>query len=453
MLTDRIRFNRVIFRNEVFASGYLEKTVDSVAHHLDDRCRSNSPIVYLLAPNHIKTVIAFLGILKSGRTCLLVDPKTGTLEYEEMLADTQPSAVVRIDDASIEFDFAREFAFTDFRMEPALVSQLDDVCIMLYTAAEDGYAKAAMLTHANVLSNALAIANENRTDESSVSCSILPLHHLFGFQNGALSPLVAGGSFLICDISDMQKTATLARDLLQYGVSHIYSVPLMYYLLSKSAAIHEIGRRVYSMISGGYKSPSSLRDRFESRLHIPLYEGYGLTEASPVCTWQCKTKKYDKTSLGLPMVDYRVKITDASGRDLPCGEKGEICFRGGNVMKGYFKYPEATAHALEGGWLHTGDYGTLDPDGNVFFLGVKKNMFNVAGKKVYPEEVRRLMMRNENVENAELRSDYDPLTGDRIKARITLKHRTDESKKDFLQWCANSIGHHKIPQNISFGEE
>ncbi len=453
MLTDHIRFNRIVFRNRVFTAGYLDNAVDAVARYLDDHARSNSPIVYLHAPNHIKTVIGFLGILKSGRTCLLVDPKTGALEYEEMLADTPPAAIMRIDEAPIEFDFAGEIDLTDYRMEPSLVSQLGDVCLMLYTAAEDGYAKAAMLTHANILSNAKAMYEDIRVREDSTTCAMLPYHHLFGIQNGLISPVVGGGSLVIADISDIQNLSTIVDDLLVHNVSHIYSVPLVYYLLSKSSRMHEVCRQAFQLITGGYKLPASLRDRFERKFAAQLYEGYGLTEASPVCTSQSRSRPFAADSMGPALLDYQVGIFDDVGRELPSNEKGEICIRGGNVMKGYFNRPDATQKVLRGGWLHSGDYGKRDNTGNIYFLGLIKKMFNVAGNKIYPEEVRRLMLHHGNVSGVELWSDYDPLTGDRMKAKIRLKNNSNGAGEEFSRWCAGAIGPHKIPQNISFEQE
>ena len=444
MLIDHIRFNRIIFRHQVFTKDYTAKAVDDCSKYLDDHIHSNSPVVYLIAPNHIKTVIAFLAIVKTGRTCLLVDPGVGSLEYEEMLEDSTPSAIITIDPGPIEFDFDKEVAVTDYHMDPALVSQLDDVCLLLYTAAEDGFAKAAMLTHENLLSNAIAINKENRADENGVSCGILPFHHLFGFQNGVISPLIAGGSFLICDISDMQKISLIIDDILQHKISFIYSVPLIYYLLSKSLHISEIGRQTYSMISGGYKLPAALRARFE-KLNIPIYEGYGLTEASPVCTWQRKMQNFHRDSVGMPIVNYQIRIIDESGNEVPRGAKGEICVFGDNVFKGYFRHSEATQKVLFNGWLHTGDYGKIDDPGNLFFLGLKKRMFNVAGKKVYPDELQRLMMRNKNVEQVELWTEYHAMMGDRVNARIKLKNVINGAEKDFYRWCTRAINRNKLP--------
>jgi acyl-CoA synthetase (AMP-forming)/AMP-acid ligase II len=449
-LIDQVRFNRIFFRDQVFTKEYLAPAVDECARYLDKHIRSNSPIVYLVAPNHIKTIVAFLGIAKTGRATMLVDPKTGKLEYEEMLADTTPSAIMKIDPATIDFDYEKEIAITDYTMDPKLVAELDDVCVMLYTAAEDGYAKAAMLTQGNMLSNAHAIIEENRVDIESVTCALLPIHHLFGFQNGVISPLVAGGSIVIYDVSDTQSIHRIAENINELSVTHLYSVPLIYYLLSKASPIKSIGKQAYSLIVGGYKLPASVRSRYEQKLEIPLYEGYGLTEASPVCTWQCKGKRYDNNSVGLPMVNYKVRIIDAAGNNVPSGETGEICVSGDNIMKGYFNHPVATRQTIISGWLHTGDYGKQDKNGNVFLLGLKKKMFNVGGNKVYPEEVKRLMMKNSNVKCVEFSSDYIEILGDKIHADISLKDTSIIAKESFFAWCKENLTPFKIPEEIAF---
>ncbi len=282
---------------------------------------------------------------------------------------------------------------------------------------------------------------------------MLPFHHLFGIQNGLLSPAVGGGSILIADISDIRKLSSIVDDILLHGVSHVYSVPLVYYLLSKSSRMHEVCRQAFQLITGGYKLSGSLRDRFEKKFSTHLYEGYGLTEAAPVCTSQSRSRPFAADSIGPALLDYQVGILDDAGRELPLNEKGEICIRGDNVMKGYFNRPDATEVALRGGWLHTGDWGKRDETGNIYFLGLIKKMYNVAGNKVYPEEVRRLMLRNGNVAGVELESNYDPLTGDRITAKIRLKDNADGAGQEFSRWCAKAIGPHKIPQTISFEQD
>jgi long-chain acyl-CoA synthetase len=205
------------------------------------------------------------------------------------------------------------------------------------------------------------------------------------------------------------------------------------------------------MMSGGYKLPASLRERFEQKLKIPIYEGYGLTEASPAFTCQSPIKPFDKDSIGRVMVNYQVKIVDEAGNEVPFGQKGEIWFHGDTIMKGYFNCPEATKQKIAGGWLRTGDYGKLDKEGNVFFLGLKKKMFNVAGNKVYPAEVKRLMMKNGNIASIELRSEYNDLTGDSVKATISFKNNAPSALADLRAWCSAMLTKYKTPSSMISG--
>jgi long-chain acyl-CoA synthetase len=447
-LTDSIRFNLIIFRDRVFTKEYMVRAIDACARYLDKNIRSNSPVVYLVAPNHIKTIIGFLAIIKTGRTALLVDPKVGKIEYEEMLADTTPSAILRIDRQTIEFDYDKEVELTGSSMDPSLVAQLDDVAVMLYTAAEDGYAKAAMLTHRNLLSNAQVICEDNHVDASSTSCALLPFHHIFGFQYGVITPLIGYGSLLVIDNGNAQRIDLIAEEISRHKTTQIYSIPLMYYLLSKSPAIRDISKQVHSLICGGYQLAGFLKSRFEQKCGIPLLEGYGLTETSAGCLWQQWGEKYANGSVGRAVRNCRVKIFDEANNEVHLNEKGEICVQGDNITKGYFNRPEATCKTIINGWLHTGDYGKQNENGDVFFLGCKKSMYNVGGNKVYPEEVIKILKMNPNVETVEFRSEYDELTGDRIRAWIKLSDTSQKAIAGFKEWCFRGLTPHKVPQFV-----
>ncbi|MBN2036730.1 MAG: AMP-binding protein [Chitinispirillaceae bacterium] len=450
LLTDHIHFNRIIFRDRIFTGDYLQKAIDDFALYLDRNIRSNSRIVYLFAPNHIKTVIAFLGIIKTGRAALLVDPKVGKLEYEEMLADTKPSAIVEIDPAPIEFDFDKEIELTDNRMDDTEISQLDDVCLLLYSNAEDGYAKAAMLTHRNLLSNALTIAAENRANSDSISSALLPFHHIFGLQYGIITPFIGGGSILICDVSNIRKLYRDAEEICRNKISHVYSIPIIFYLFSKSPYIDKISNQIYSIISGGYKLPLSLQLAFKRKWNIQIIEGYGLTESSAGCTWQCKDDLNNVNSIGRAVTNYQVKIFNESNIEAPHNQKGEICIKGEGVMKGYFKHSESTKTSIINGWLHSGDYGTQDEKGYLYYCGLKKKMFNIAGNKAYPEEIIRLVSNSGLVNHLELYSIYNEIIGDEIHATVALSDSSTSAQENFRKWCKYNLTPYKIPKRIVF---
>jgi acyl-CoA synthetase (AMP-forming)/AMP-acid ligase II len=174
LLTDKLDFGNIYFRNNTYTPVTVSRSIDAVADCLNKQAVSNSPFVYLFAPNHIKMVYALYGIIKSGRICVLVDPAIGKLELAEMMLDTIPGALIRIDKTTDTFDFAKEFEFRDCRVEEKRLEGLEDVCLILYTNAADGYAKGAMLTNGNLLTDAEAGIFANKVSAGSVSCALIP---------------------------------------------------------------------------------------------------------------------------------------------------------------------------------------------------------------------------------------------------------------------------------------
>ena len=192
LLTDFLQPGKVIFRKKEYGPEIVMAGIDSVARYLKDNLVSDSPFVYLFATNHIKTVFSYFGIIKARRVCVIMDPKIGKLELSEMLLDTPPAACIRIDKATETFDFSKEIEIRNQSWKNDGGEDLSDVCTMIYTAAEDGYAKAVMLTHENMLANARAIAEGNSVTAGSITCALLPFCHSFGLQTGIITPLLSG---------------------------------------------------------------------------------------------------------------------------------------------------------------------------------------------------------------------------------------------------------------------
>ena len=160
-LTDFLNFGNIFFNDKTYSPETIRASIDAVAENLTKRFISNSPFVYLFAPNHIKTVYGLFGIIKAGRVCVLVDPALKHFELEEMMKDSPPGALIRLDKQTDVFDFYKEIEVKHYQLSPSRIQGLDDVAMMLYTAADDGYAKGAMLTHENILANARAIVESN----------------------------------------------------------------------------------------------------------------------------------------------------------------------------------------------------------------------------------------------------------------------------------------------------
>lgn len=442
------RFNKVIFNDRVYTHQELCFSIDSLCTFLEQNIESSSPFVYLFAYNHIKTLVAYFGALKAGLSVVLVDPETGPLELKDMFRDSPPGILVKMNPDTPGFT-EKEFVFLKPR-EETLPTKPYHGYTLVYTSADDGLSKAALLSEKNILCNAKALAGINETDERSTIVSLIPFHHLFGFTTGLLSPLISGSTLFLYDMRHIMSVANLAGQIGKHGITDIYSVPLVYYLLSKIPEFKEKARNFHCLTTGGYKMPRTLHELYVNRFGISLHEGYGLTEASPICSWHRPKDPIKPDSVGRVFPCCEIKTFGPGDEELPRGGEGEICIRGENVMEGYLQKPEATEKALRNGWLHTGDIGKVDEEGFLYLTGLKKRMLNVAGKKVFPSEVERYMNQNPNLGFVEIYGQKSPLEGEVLRARIKLKDNSRESQASFRKWCMESLSHYKVPKHMEF---
>jgi long-chain acyl-CoA synthetase len=450
LLTDHLQLGPVNFDGRTYAPEFVMGQIDAVARYLDRHCTARSPIVYLVATNHPKTVAGYFGIIKSGRVCLLVDPASRSLEWAEMTRDAPPSAIIRFDRSSEALELEREIELHDGIVDSDQTAELDRVCTMLFTAADDGYAKAAMLTHDNMLANARSVVECNRLDATTPSCSLSPLAHLFAVQSGLVAPALAGSPICIVVSEPLVRLRAAVCELRAAQVARLQSVPIVFYLLGKVWSQQDSSSIPQVLVSGGAKLPSSVSRHYRQTLGRQIHEGYGLTEAAPICSWHHPTDRIRPESVGRAISGCQISIQDQVGRALPVGTVGEVCARGPNVMKGYFRHPEATEVALRRGWLHTGDVGRLDQDGYLYLTGLKKRMINAAGKKVYPAEVERLMRLYTDLEDVAIWGEPEEIRGEVVTGRVRLRRKSAAMEQAFRNWCSQHISAYKIPSRIEF---
>jgi long-chain acyl-CoA synthetase len=450
LLTDFLDFGNIYFQDKTYTPDIIRRNIDAVADYLKKGTASNSPFVYLFAPNHIKMVYALFGIIKSGKICVLVDPALKHLEIEEMMRDTSPSTLIRIEKDTDTFDFSKEFEFTHYQLQEKRLEGLEDVCLIVYTNASDGWMKGAMLTNENLLADARAGVTCNPDYENTVSCSIIPFHHLYALQTGIIIPSIARGNILIEDIANFSSIKKMGKELERFKATYIYAAPLVYYFLSKLPNIKSIVGQARNLTSGGQSLAGNIYDSFKNSYNVEIQEGYGLTEASPICTWHWPGDKIKQGSVGRAFPCCKVAIFNSQDQTLPPGEAGEICIKGANVMKGYYNNPEATQLTVKNGWLYSGDIGKMDDEGYVYFIECKKRMFNVGGNKVYPAELERFLKINRNALRVTVQGESDEFLSNIIRVFVELRDKTEEAQKEYLGWCAENIAKYKLPRKIEF---
>jgi len=433
----------LVYGDCVFADTDLRDAASEVAVGLRS-IDARSPFVHLFAENHPKTVVALRGILQAGFVCVLLDPAMAPSEYCEIRRDTWPRAVLRFGASEPSLRLTRpEICSVPDRSEAAF--DVDpDICLIAYTAAEDGRAKGAQLTAEGLRAVAESTNSDLGFGPDDVSCALLPFDHLFGILTGVLAPMLGGTTTVIADPRGLGSLEQVADAVEKYRINMLYSVPAALHFLARVPEGRAKLARLATCVSGGAPLASELFEFFRDRLGIELREGYGLTEASPSCTVNPRGGAR-ALSVGPAQRHCELSVQDEQGGALPAGARGELCVRGKNVMRGYWNQPEATARTLRGGWLHTGDLAELDRDGFVYLKGLAKRMFLVGGRNVYPAEVERILRQNPNVRDAELYAEPDPLLGHRIIARVVLAKNDRLARTELRAWCQKRMSRFKIP--------
>ncbi|MCR4425388.1 MAG: long-chain fatty acid--CoA ligase [Firmicutes bacterium] len=325
-----------------------------------------------------------------------------------------------------------------------------ELAVVLYTSGTTGRPKGAMLTHANLVSNAEGIGLALDAGPRDVHLCVLPMFHTFAATVCMNMPLLTGGTIVIMD---QFVPAGVLRLIEQHRVTVFAGVPAMYVALNN--ARDGRGRDLGSLracVAGGAALPMDVFRQFEERFGVRIVEGYGLSEAAPVVSVNPACGPVRPGSVGLPIPGVRVRVVDEAGRDVPPGEVGEILVQGPNVMIGYYGLDLETREAMLGGWLRTGDLGRVDGDGYLYIVDRKKDLINVGGYKVYPREVEETLYRHPTVMEAVAVGRPDPARGEVVVAHVALGPGAQVSSRDLIAFCRRHLANYKVPVEIMFRE-
>ena len=327
----------------------------------------------------------------------------------------------------------------------------EEVACIIYTSGTTGKPKGAMLTHNNLLSNVESIRKAFKSTSPEVMLCVLPLFHAFAATVCMLFPLSAGSATVIVDRFSPLR---VLEEISENKVTMFVGVPPMYAVLANTAIPEKCELGSWRLaISGGAALPVKVMKAFEEKYKIPIYEGDGPTECSPVTSVNPIGGIRKPASIGMPVPGVQMKIVDEEERDLPPEELGEIVVKGPNVMKGYLNQPEATAEAIRDGWFHTGDMGKKDMDGYFYILDRKKDMIIVAGFNVYPREVEEVLYSHPKVLEATLIGVSDKgLRGEVPKAFIALKEGMKMTREEVISYCRKKLADYKVPKHVEFRE-
>ncbi|WP_270886637.1 long-chain-fatty-acid--CoA ligase [Pedococcus sp. 5OH_020] len=328
----------------------------------------------------------------------------------------------------------------------------DDTAIVLYTSGTTGRPKGAELTHRNVHLNAHRSSVEiQQTTADDVVMGCLPLFHVFGLVVGLNAAVIAGASLALIPRFDPAEAIKVIAD---EKVTIMMGVPTMYAAILNHPASDSLdATSLRTCCSGGSAMPLEVMKAFEEKFGCIILEGYGLSETSPVASFNMPDRERKPGTIGVPIPGCEMKVVDLDGNEVRPREVGEIAIRGDNVMKGYWQNPEATAEAIPDGWFRTGDLATVDEDGYFTIVDRKKDMILRGGMNVYPREVEEVLYSHPDVLEAAVVSVPDDLLGEDVGAAVALRPGATATLQDVQAYVKERIAAYKYPRHIWAVEE
>ncbi len=329
----------------------------------------------------------------------------------------------------------------------------EDVAVLQYTGGTTGVPKGAMLTHRNLYVNTLQtyVWGQHLTQRGDERyLLVIPYFHIYGQTVGMLLGTWSGAMQIPIPKFDPN---LLIEAIKQYHPTFFPSVPTLYIAMLNHPEIKTCGLEyVRRFNSGSAPLPVEVIEQFEQLSGAMLYEGYGLTEASPTThsTPTLAKRKVGSIGLAFPSTDCKIVDLETGLNEVPLGEDGELCVRGPQVMKGYWNRPDETAIALRDGWLYTGDVARMDEDGYFYIVQRKKDMIIVGGYNVYSNEVEDVLFSHPAVLEAAVIGVPDHYRGETVKAFIVLKPDTRTTTEDLLEYCRANLAKYKVPSLIEF---
>ncbi len=328
-------------------------------------------------------------------------------------------------------------------------SLAEDTAVIIYTSGTTGRPKGAELTHSNILLNSILSSNLVSTTSKDTQLIVLPLFHIFAMVVLMTAGIYRGLRSILLPRFDAEQVFRL---MLKHKVTVFAGVPTMYWGLNQYTEdkfdYKEITKNLRVAVSGGASLPLQVLEDFEQRFNVPIIEGYGMSEGSPVVTFNQIETGRKPGSIGTPVWGIEVKLVDENDNEVPVGEKGELLYRGHNVMKGYYKNPEANAETLRGGWMHSGDIATKDEDGFYYIVDRTKDMIIRGGLNVYPREIEEVMITHEAISLVAVIGVPDEKFGEDIKAFVLLKECATASTDEIKSWIKEKIADYKYPRHV-----
>jgi long-chain acyl-CoA synthetase len=456
----------ITFEKQKFTYSTIDDLVSGIAGGLSEYGVRDRDRIAILMDNCPEYIFSYFAILRAGGIAVPINTFLTPDEISYILNDcnckfliynnafsSRTEKIIEINPSLKAVDFGE----IPTRPVNPYTGDSDEIAVLLYTSGTTGFPKGAMLTHRNLLSNAEASMKAMNVSDNDRILLFLPLFHSFSFTVCVILPIYAGARIIL--LKSVKPFSKVIKSIFRDRITLFVAVPTVYNILSKkkmsliARGLFKLLINVRACISGAAALPENTIHAFEERFHIPLIEGYGLTEASPVVAVNPLKGLRKPSSVGPPVPGVEAAVAGEDGRKLPAGQTGELIVKGPSVMKGYFNRPEETEAVLKNGWLYTGDMARIDEDGYIYIIDRKKDLIIVDGMNVYPREVEDFVLKNPLVEECAMVGIPDGKGSE--TPVLYIKRKEDEviTEEEIRNYLKGRIAQFKTPRKIIFIDE
>ena len=437
--------------------GELDTQVDALAGALRGRGLAAGDRVGILLPNSVEFATTYFAVLRAGLVALPLNTAYTESELEHQLTDSGAVLVVT-DDARRGLVECPTLVAGSQEWHDALTHEpydgplvgAEDLAVLLYTSGTTGRPKGAMLSHRALLANLeqLSRIEPAVVAPDDVVLLVLPLFHVYGLNAGLGMTARAGATGVVAERFDPVETLELVR---RHRVTNIIGAPPMYVAWSMLPELGDAMATLRLAVSGAAPLPPEVLAAMRESTGHDVYEGYGLTETSPVLTTTLCSDTAKPGSIGRPIPGVQMRLVDDSGDDADADDPGEITVRGANVFSGY--WPDGAGGADTNGWFRTGDIAYADADGDLFLVDRLRELILVSGFNVYPREVEDVLLTHPDIAEVAVLGVAHPYTGETVKALVVTRDGAALTGRDVIDHAAARLARFKCPTSVEFVDE